>query len=323
MIKEFYIEQLNPNDIEFLVVEKSFSNYKFVEEGDLLFVVEGQKAAIEIESESSGYIYTMHEEGNYIKIEDVSYVIANEESEIQSYIEGVRRLKETQEAAIDKNITKTESPNKEYSKNLDFLDSSEVKVAVLPGGKAFRQVQDALEKSPHFKIVGFFDDERCNDPLSLGVIDIELIVKFVESGVIDRIFVATGNSILRIKLLNLLQKNRIRTINVIHPTSEISKTATIGNNVFIGPKVVVSAKSYIDNGVFLSAMSNVEHHCLVGENTLFGPGVMLSGSVTIGKRSVIGSGVAIESNITIGDDVYISPGNGVSINVSSGKRLLK
>ena len=323
MIKEFYIEQVNPNDTKLLVVERPFENGDFVSEGDLVLVVEGQKAAIDIEAECDGFFYSVFKEGDNINIENIAYGITKNESgrEIDEWI----NLQETSVLEEDESNEESEVylSSNDAIQDLVTLDSSKIKIAVLPGGNTFRQIEEALEGSNNFNLVGFFDDNKKDFPMCLGVIDFKKISESINNGDVDRVFVACGDSNLRAKLLNQLQQYGIKTINVIHSTAEISKTAIIGSNVYIGPKVVVSSKAYIDNGVFISALSNVEHHCIVGENTLFGPGVMLSGSVTIGKRVVLGAGVSVESNIKIGSNVYVSPGCGISKHLKKGDRILK
>ena len=323
MMKEFYIEQVNPNDTELLVVEKPFENGDFVNEGDLVFVVEGQKAAIDIEAECDGFFYSVFNEGANIKIENIAFGISKNKggSEVDEWI-NIQELPTLEEGNLNK---ESESFLLSNDKNQDLisLDSSKIKIAVLPGGKAFRQIEDALEGSNNFNLVGFFDDNKKNFPMCIGDIDFKKIIDSIDNGDVDRVFVACGDSNLRATLLNQLQQYGIKTISVIHPTAEISKTAIIGNNVYIGPRVVVSSKAYIDNGAFISSFSNVEHHCIVGENTLFGPGVMLSGSVTIGKRVVLSAGVSVESNIKIGNNVYVSSGCGISKHLKKDDRVLK
>lgn len=322
MIKEFYIEQVNPNDTELSVVERFFEDGSLVNEGDLIFVVEGQKAAIDVEAESDGYLYSIFNEGDIINIENIAYGL----SEIKGG-DGITNWLNSQKKA-DEIIVEIDEDTEPLSQEdsvqeLVALSSSKVKVAVLPGGKAFRQVEDALISNNAYDLVGFFDDNKKDFPGCIDAIDFKKISDYVGKGALDRVFVACGDAGLRATLLNQLQKHDIRTINVIHPTAEISRSATIGNNVYIGPKVVVSSKAYIDNGVFISSLSNVEHHCIVGQNTLFGPGVMLSGSVSVGKNVVLGAGVSVESNIEIRDNVYVASGLGVSQHLKEGERILK
>ncbi len=321
MIREFYIEQVNPNDTELSVVERFFEDGELVNEGDLIFVVEGQKTAIDVEAESDGYLYSVFNEGDIINIENIAYGLSEIEKsdEVINWLDSQKKAEPIVE--IDEDTEPL--PQEDSAQELVALSSSKVKVAVLPGGKAFRQVEDALIGSSAYDLVGFFDDNKRDFPGCIDAIDFKKISGYVNKGAVDRVFVACGDAGLRATLLNQLQQHGIRTINVIHPTAEISRSATIGNNVYIGPKVVVSSKAYIDNGAFISSLSNVEHHCIVGQNTLFGPGVMLSGSVSIGKNVVLGAGVSVESNIEVQDNVYVAPGFGVSQHLKEGERILK
>ncbi|MDB0048800.1 UDP-3-O-(3-hydroxymyristoyl)glucosamine N-acyltransferase [Alphaproteobacteria bacterium] len=92
------------------------------------------------------------------------------------------------------------------------------------------------------------------------------------------------------KILNVyFEKYNLKTNrNQIHPTAIIHKTASIGNNVFIG------------------AYTNIEEGVVIDDNTYIGERVMISYNSKIGKRSIISSGVFIEFS-SVGDDVKIAP----------------
>lgn len=51
-----HAEQNDPGDSELFVHEQLFTDGEYVEEGQVIFVVEGSKALFDIEAPSSGYI---------------------------------------------------------------------------------------------------------------------------------------------------------------------------------------------------------------------------------------------------------------------------
>lgn len=109
--------------------------------------------------------------------------------------------------------------------------------------------------------------------------------------------------------LNNQNINSQRYRTVIHNTCYISQAAKIDNGVFVGPKVVVAAQSYVGFGVFIKRGSTIGHHNVIGAFTDINPGVTLSGKVTIGESCIIGSGSTIIDNVSIGANTVIGAGS--------------
>jgi len=318
VISEFYIEQVNPNDANYKVVNIYIENFKKISAGDILFDLEGQKATIEIHAEVSGYFYTPYIVGGNISCTDVAYFICKD---FESCVNLSRSKNKINETSTSSDVI-NDFPVKTIVEPLAKLNNPSVRVAILPGGRAFRQIQDAVHNNPYLKVVGYFDDADRLGPEYLGNIDVDSIVKMYFESKFDRIFVACGSSELRTKLINVLSKRGLKFINIIHPSAFISNDATLGCNIYVGPFAQIASKAIVEDGVFISASANIEHHCHVSENCLFGPGVLLSGGVKVGKRTMLGAGVSVESNISIGDDVYVAPGKGITKNIKSSARII-
>ena len=317
MIREVHVEQLNPNDSEFRVILKEFINGDVIEQGKLLFELEGQKTTFEVVSDYAGLIFTSYDIDDYISVDDPVYYIYDNSDELDE----LKRMLSVVESE-EKHHKIERQGQMDPICGLNKLHMAGINVAVLPGGKAYRQIEDAVVGNDNINLVGYFDDDERNSKEKLGEIDFDIINSLWLDGMFDRVFVATGDSQLRTTILNSLSDIGIKTINIIHPTAYISDSATIGSNVFIGPMASIGPKSFVGDGCFLSAFSNVEHHCYLSQNILFGPGVMLSGSVKIGARTVLSSGVSVESNIVIGEDVFVGVGLGVSTHLKDSQRVI-
>jgi UDP-3-O-[3-hydroxymyristoyl] glucosamine N-acyltransferase len=94
-----------------------------------------------------------------------------------------------------------------------------------------------------------------------------------------------------------------------HATAEIHPEAEIGENVELGPYVVVDARARI------------------GAGTILGPGVVVGESVYIGKECILHPGVILYSGARIGDRVILHAGAVVGSDgfgyVSDGSRYWK
>ncbi len=84
----------------------------------------------------------------------------------------------------------------------------------------------------------------------------------------------------------------------IHPTAVVAPTAKIGQNVHLGPHVV------IDDGVEIGDNTVILPGCWIGSFTRIGKNGLIYGNVSIRERCVIGDRVVIHSGTTIGSDGF-------------------
>lgn len=87
-----------------------------------------------------------------------------------------------------------------------------------------------------------------------------------------------------------IQKEGIDSTAIIHPT------VTLGNNVFIGPHVVVEENAVIGDGSQLYANVFVGRQAKVGKNTILYPSVTVYSDCIVGNNCIIHAGTAIGSD---------------------------
>ena len=110
----------------------------------------------------------------------------------------------------------------------------------------------------------------------------------------------------------------------IHKTACIAKSAQFGENIYIGPNVVIKDKAIIENSVSIFANSYIGTETKIGSETVIHPNVTIYHSCQIGSKVLIHSGVVVGSDgfgfvrteksikkipqagrVVIGDDVEI------------------
>jgi len=84
----------------------------------------------------------------------------------------------------------------------------------------------------------------------------------------------------------------------VHPLAAVSKTAQIAPSSFIGPFCVVDDNAVIAPGVVLEAGVYVGRNVRIGENSLMEPGVVLY------NETQVGAGTVIHANAVIGIDGF-------------------
>lgn len=97
-------------------------------------------------------------------------------------------------------------------------------------------------------------------------------------------------------VIELFHKDKMRKSAFvgIHPTAVIHDSATISENVTIGPFVV------IDEGVKIGASTTISAHCTIGYNTSIGTHCLIHPNVTLRENCQIGHRVIIQPGAVIG-----------------------
>ncbi len=98
-------------------------------------------------------------------------------------------------------------------------------------------------------------------------------------------------------LLQLVDQARPRKKG-IHPTAIIEETATIGNEVYIGPYTYIGENCVISDGC------SVYPHVYIGDNTVLGKNCTLNPGVKIYHDCLIGESCIIHAGSVIGSDGF-------------------
>ena len=93
-----------------------------------------------------------------------------------------------------------------------------------------------------------------------------------------------------IKILDLFSNN-ISPDYTIHQNVEISKSASLGNNVGVGP------------------FSLIGENVKIGDNVVIGSGVKINSGVTIGSESTIKDNVVLYEDVIVGESTVINSGS--------------
>jgi sugar O-acyltransferase (sialic acid O-acetyltransferase NeuD family) len=124
-----------------------------------------------------------------------------------------------------------------------------------------------------------------------------------------------GQPIHKIKIVQLLQPDPKKFINVIHSGFDVSKTTKLGYGLLINSKVSVAAQSFIGNFVTLNRHVSIGHHTIINDFCSINPGVNIAGTVTIGEGTLIGMGTNVIQGVKIGKNTIIGAGSVVTKNI--------
>ena len=131
-----------------------------------------------------------------------------------------------------------------------------------------------------------------------------------------------GNNRLREKTAQIVVDHDKPLQKVISNSSSISKTAYIGNGVFVSRGVLVNALAQIEDYAILNTGCIIEHECIINCAAHIGPGAVLAGNVSIGRRTFVGANSVIKQGIKIGEDVVIGAGSVIINDVPNNSKMV-
>lgn len=179
-------------------------------------------------------------------------------------------------------------------------------------GHSFVVIESAIKSN--LNCIGYYDvNKKTQNPFNINYFGKEDSINSNE-----RLFISIGdNKIRRSVYENLKDNDFISFINIIDPTSSVSKYAKIKANstTLIGTKAIINCFSKIDLGVIINTGAIIEHEVSVGKFSHIGPSATICGSVDIGNNVFIGANSVVKENLKIGKNSIIGAGSVVLKNV--------
>ena len=114
------------------------------------------------------------------------------------------------------------------------------------------------------------------------------------------------------KIVETLNPDIEKFINIIHDGLDISNTSKLGRGVLINSKVSIAAHTTIGDFVSINRHVSIGHHTNIGDYCSINPGVNIAGNVTIGEGTTIGMGTNILHTVNIGKNSIIGSGSVVT-----------
>jgi sugar O-acyltransferase (sialic acid O-acetyltransferase NeuD family) len=172
-------------------------------------------------------------------------------------------------------------------------------------------ITDNLESDNNFPVIEIINN--LNLPIKHSFINpkfITLLKPELES--YQDCFLGVNKSHNKKKVFDVFNINISNFINIIHKTSSISKTTTLGKGCLINSLVSVAAHTKVGNFVSLNRNSSVGHHTIIENYVTIQPGANVCGFVSIGEGTLIGVGANVIDGIKIGKNSIIGAGSVVT-----------
>ncbi len=169
-------------------------------------------------------------------------------------------------------------------------------------------VIDIIEKEGLFEIAFLVDD----DPSLMGssVFGYPVIGGKQElgaSGIVMGV-VAIGSNRARRSVAAWLAENGYHLVTVQHPSAQVGRGVTLGNNCVVMAGAVVNSDCKIGNDVIINTKASIDHDCHIGDGVHLAPGTTLCGTVEVGAGTFICAGATVVPNLKIGSEVVVGAG---------------
>ena len=127
----------------------------------------------------------------------------------------------------------------------------------------------------------------------------------------ERLIITIGENKTRRNIYeSLSKKNLITFLNIVDPTSSLSKFAALkpDRSIFVGANSVVNSLAKIGVGAIINTGAIAEHEVQIGDFSHVGPNATVCGGALIGAGVFIGANAVIKQGIRVGDNSIIGAG---------------
>lgn len=193
-------------------------------------------------------------------------------------------------------------------------------------GREIAQYIDDINKLKcEYEILGYIDDDVSKIGLTYNNIkvlgDMTILLELNTKYEIY-VFCAIANPFIKMKKSKQIKEYGNKTINIIHPTSYISKYVTLGQNVLISPFCVLTTNIVIGDYVHINPQCGIGHDTTIDDYTTLYWSVNTGGFTHIGIAVELGTKTFIKQGIIIGDKV-VSGAGAVIIKDVQSKAIVK
>jgi UDP-perosamine 4-acetyltransferase len=196
---------------------------------------------------------------------------------------------------------------------------SAVPIVIVGGGGHAAVIIDAVRAGGLFEPRAVVD-ERAEAAEVLGVPVIggdEQLGRLRREGLAAAV-IAIGSNALRQKLGEMVLAEGFALPAIVHPSAQLSPSATVGVGVVVMARACIGARATVDDLAIINTAAIIEHDNHIGVAAHVAPGVALAGCVRVGDRALVGVGSAARPGVSIGDDAIVGAGSAIVSDIPAG-----
>jgi sugar O-acyltransferase (sialic acid O-acetyltransferase NeuD family) len=179
---------------------------------------------------------------------------------------------------------------------------------ILGAGPFAEDVADIVMASNEWELAGFvegLDRSRCaQERRGRPVLWIDDVHKFAAS----HAAICAVGSTKRERLIEQARGAGIQFTKLLHPSAQVSASATLDEGVIIGAGSVVGAGTHLGAHVLIGRGALIGHHVAVGSYSTVGPGCNIAAQCMIGVGTYLGIGAILIDRLRIGSGCLVGAG---------------
>ncbi|WP_145301973.1 DapH/DapD/GlmU-related protein [Crateriforma conspicua] len=181
---------------------------------------------------------------------------------------------------------------------------------------ALEIAEAALANSTTFNSAKFVvpEKEYSDRDLQIPISDIATIKFSAHCGYI----LSMANQRVRRSCLSIAKSNGLTPSTVIHPTALISKTAQIGEGVYVGAHSIISVNAKIADHAMINFQVSVGHDASIESHATVNPGAKISGNCSIGARTLLGANSFVHQGRRVGEDCQVDALTHIDRDIADG-----
>jgi len=117
-------------------------------------------------------------------------------------------------------------------------------------------------------------------------------------------------------------KAGLSPLSIVHPSANVSPSATLGMGVQILAGSIVGPRAVVGNNVIINHRAVVDHDCIIGDHSHIAIGATLSGSIRVGEGVHVGAGATILQSLEIQRLSIVGAGAVVTKSVKAGETVV-
>ena len=162
------------------------------------------------------------------------------------------------------------------------------RLVLLGSGGFAKTIADLVAQENSFEEVIFLDDNPTAKNTLGTCAD---YVKFNNPQ--TAMYPAFGNNELRLKWLDILQREGITVPSFIHSTAYVSPTAKLGPAIVVLPKAVINTNCQVARGCIINCAAVLDHDCVLDEGVHLCIGALIKAENRLPARLKIEAGQVI------------------------------
>lgn len=199
------------------------------------------------------------------------------------------------------------------------------KVIVIGCGNQAEVVIDIISSQNNYEIIGVTSqDHDLSEFCGYPVLGNDSVLLKMNKNTSFKLAMGIGgyrSNKKRKEVFDKLKHQEFDFINVIHPFTSISKTASLGEGITIYAGTVINTKAKIENNVILALNSSIGHHTHIESHSLISASASIGANAIIGEASLVAMGARIISGVQIGSNVIVGAGAVVIKSIESNKKV--